>query len=169
MKKKQLNKLGHAMLKSTAMLSAGLMHVYEEIINDEKLTRKEENRLLRSLFESSVDSMHDTATIMSAAENFEGDFKIGSESVHEIASALGVDSDLKICDKCREEMSINNLSKLHEDKNQDAEPKTEEQMVSALDELFKKNGINAEMKVVNGKDLPSALAAILNDIAKTGA
>ena len=165
MKNKNLNKIGHALLKANAMLSAGLAHVYKDIITSNELTRKEENKLLRNIIEAQTDSMHDTALIMSAAEEFEGELKVGTKSVHELAEALGVADKIKICDKCREDMSVESLNKMREEASA-SEPKTEADMLSALESMMKRDGINAEVKIMSGKDLPEALANIMESIAK---
>ena len=151
-KQKQLDRLGHSMLKAQAMLSAGMKETYDLIKEDKKLSRKEENALLRGIIETLQDSIKDIASIMASAE--ESDTFVykqdNDQSIAEIATELGV--KLELCEKCREEAS---KKILNEDYKNDA----------LADIIKKASGKNVEVKTYAGKGKESLIAA-LDEILK---
>ena len=192
MKKKQLNLLGHSMLKAQALLIAGIKQAYTKIKSDDGLSRKQENSLLRGLLDANILALEDIASIMSAAENSDT-FKYTEDDdrcITHIAEALGI--KVKFNESDRDALSVDRLAEAFKPKRPKGmsdevnEALTNLASVAAKD-IVKKyegdtNGMNAfkeklrkvaektgkGIKIVemNADDLPDELRAVLEAIDK---
>lgn len=118
-------------------------------VEEEDLTRKEQNIILENGIEEMFNLIKDAATMMKAGENFEGkpDFETGD--MIDLAERLGVNPN-----------ELNAYKKDEEDEEQAKEPNVEgfESMIASA---LKKHGIEVDVKAFDASAMPKELRDIL--------
>ena len=135
MKNKELDRLGHFMLKKVVRSSAEQGRVKRDIDKDKKLTKKEKNELYSELIDALMESQLITATIMSAAENSDT-FRFSEQdsddmSIEDVAKKLNVNIDG--CDECKSKADV----EIHKIK---MSPENASKIVSILEKMSNKQG-----------------------------
>ena len=156
-KNKELDRLGHFVLKQLAGSFAKQAKLKQEIDANPEVSGKEKRKLYSEMIDSGLDMQVTVASVMSAAENsdtfrFTKDDSIDL-SIQDIAARLGI--KLKPCNKCKDKL---------DSKDQDIKEKLEE----AGKEIAKKMGLKgSEVHAIKmTPEAAAAMGAMLEAISK---
>ena len=156
-KNRELDRLGHFVLKQLAISFAEQGKLKQEIDENPEVSGKEKRELYSQIIDAGLDMQVTVASVMSAAEKSDT-FRFTKDdleelSIQDVADRLGVKP--KQCDECKDKL---------DSKNQDIKEKLEE----AGKEIAKKMGLEgSEVHAIKmSPEAAAAMGAILEAISK---